>query len=82
MSDPVLIAIIMAFPGTISAYFSYRASVHSRENLDVSKQTQLQTDGMNQAMVELTKKSAHREGMIAGAEQERETPGSPPIAEP
>jgi hypothetical protein len=78
MSDAVQIALIGALagiPSTIggiaAAYFSYKASQHSREAVNVSRETRANTNGMKDQLVALTKKSSYAEGKLAGESGER-----------
>jgi hypothetical protein len=79
MSDLVIIAIVQSLPmsvvGLASAWFSYRASVHSKAGLEVSRQTEHNTNHMKDELVALTQKSSHAEGILEGkriSEQSRE----------
>jgi hypothetical protein len=81
MSDPVAVALIMACASVppacaafFSAFFSYRAAVHSKESLAVSRQTQLQTNGLADKI--------EAAALIKGKSDERETQterGNPPV---
>jgi hypothetical protein len=73
MTDAVEIAIIAALSGVptmvgaiAAGWFSYKSAIHSRESLDVAKQTQKNTNGMKDQLVALTEKSSFAEGKLAG----------------
>ena len=78
MSDPVVIALIMAGASVppaaaafAAAYFSYKAATHSKENLAVSKQALESTNGKMDHLMKLTASAAHAEGM----KDEKDHPG-------
>jgi hypothetical protein len=73
MTDAVEIALIGALAGVptmvgaiAAAWFSYKASTHSREAISVAKETQRNTNGLKDQLVALTKKSSYAEGKLAG----------------
>lgn len=73
MSDPVAIAIVgacAAIPTSVAAffsgYFAYKAAVHSKEALVVSKETMRNTNGMKDDLVRLTAEASKAEGVIEG----------------
>jgi hypothetical protein len=70
MSDPVATALITALstiPTAIAAFFSawfaYRASVHSKKTAKVAEQTERNTNSMKDELVALTRKEAHAAGV-------------------
>lgn len=70
MSDSVQLALIASattvIPSVVSAFFAYRASVHSKKALEVAKLTEVNTNGMKTELVDLTAKASHAEGLLQG----------------
>jgi hypothetical protein len=73
MTDAVSIALIGALAGIPStlggiaaAWFSYKASTHSKEAADTARTTQMQSNGMKDALLSLTAKSSQAVGNLAG----------------
>jgi hypothetical protein len=70
MSDAVEIALIglctNALPALASAFFAYRASVHSARTLIVAETTEKNTNNMKDELVALTAKSSHAAGVLEG----------------
>ena len=81
MSDSVAVALIMACASIppasaafFSAFFSYRAAVHSKESLEVSKQTQIQTNGLIDKLTEASKAEAKADERRTQTDR-----GNPPV---
>jgi hypothetical protein len=66
MSDQVKIALIMIIPQLATAFFAYRAAVHSKDASASSKRTEINTNGKMEELLNLTAKSAHAEGKLEG----------------
>lgn len=73
MSDPVTIALITAcgaiptaIVGVMSAYFSYKAAITSKETKEIAKHTEQNTNHLKDELVALTAKSSHAEGVKEG----------------
>jgi hypothetical protein len=71
MTDAVQIELIRAIPmvlasasGTLAAWFSYRAAMHSKQAVDVAKQVQENTNGLTHQLNTLTAKASHAEGVL------------------
>lgn len=71
MTDAVQIELIRAIPmvlasasGTLAAWFSYRASTHSKEAVEVAKSVQVNTNGLTHQLNALTAKASHAEGVL------------------
>ncbi len=62
----VLASIPPSIAGMISAYFSYKASIHAQENLVTSKEIKENTNGLTAHLVALTQKSSYAEGKLEG----------------
>ena len=82
-STAIIIAAMSTIPasiaGIVGAYFSYRASVHAKEAVAISQQTEKNTNSMKDELVALTHKSSKAEGVLEGrAEVLKEKRGSKP----
>jgi hypothetical protein len=54
----------------LAAYFAYRSSVASHKTLEVSRDVQIQTNGMTEKLVNLTRKSSFAEGKLEGEKRD------------
>ena len=75
MSDIITVALIgacsTAVPSMISAFFSYRASVHAKNANDTAKRTEINTNGKMEQLVALTAKSSKAEGVLEELNREK-----------
>jgi hypothetical protein len=71
VTDAVQIELIRALAvvpasigGIIGGWFSYKAAVHAKEAVQVSKSIQANTNGLSHALNDLTAKASHAEGVL------------------
>jgi hypothetical protein len=85
MTDAVQIEMIRAIPGfagavgaVAAAWFSYRASTHSKQTLDVATRTEHNTNGLVEKLNLATAKVSRAEGNLEGrAELKQENAQDP-----
>jgi hypothetical protein len=62
---PLIIGSLVGATGSIfAAWFSYKSATHSKEAIDVAKQTEKNTNGISTRLNAITAKAAHAEGVL------------------
>ena len=79
MSDPIALSLIdlakEAIRSSIAGFgiwFSYRAALHAKEALTVSKDIQIQTNGLTEKLVNAARDSGNLQGRREQRAEERE----------